>query len=204
MRIPKCVGCVHYLIRNTCKAYPEGIPREILWSRIFHSEKLNGQVGDFIFEPKNPQLERAAQESAEKFKQELIVNADNYRKEFSDLLLKQLEENQLHSSDWNRIVLEVDRKEGWDTVLERIEFYAEIGGRQVRLDIKYFRAWSKLRRRLWRLKNMNGGKRYSKMEYVLDRNGGLEVRGLREFEWKIFDPKRSPSKKGNSDLEGLT
>lgn len=50
MEAPLCMRCVH---KNEfdllCKAYPFGIPQDILLNRVLHNEVREDQFGDFIF-----------------------------------------------------------------------------------------------------------------------------------------------------------
>jgi hypothetical protein len=45
-----CNKCSHYLKNKICKAFPDGIPDEIYYGWIVHSEISRLQQGDFIFE----------------------------------------------------------------------------------------------------------------------------------------------------------
>ena len=51
--VPDCVSCVHI---NTgedefgCKAYPEGIPEDILVDGNKHTEVREDQIGQFVYE----------------------------------------------------------------------------------------------------------------------------------------------------------
>ncbi len=48
-----CYECKFYNYNNfdwTCKAYPKGIPHDILFSKKYHEKVLDGQVGNYIFE----------------------------------------------------------------------------------------------------------------------------------------------------------
>jgi hypothetical protein len=52
--IPLCFDCVHYFEKNNnvheCKAFPEGIPKNILLKG--HDKVIKGQVGDYTFKRK--------------------------------------------------------------------------------------------------------------------------------------------------------
>jgi hypothetical protein len=49
-----CDLCQHILIRrNTCGAFPQGIPEEILNKKNNHSKPLPGQGNDIVFGLKN-------------------------------------------------------------------------------------------------------------------------------------------------------
>jgi hypothetical protein len=54
--ISKCLECKHYNIndfdKQSCKAYPNGIPKKIFENKIEHNTPLIGQINDYIFEPK--------------------------------------------------------------------------------------------------------------------------------------------------------
>jgi hypothetical protein len=49
----KCDECKNYLKRNTCKAFPDGIPSDILLNKIAHTQPTNQQDNDIVFEPKD-------------------------------------------------------------------------------------------------------------------------------------------------------
>jgi len=34
-----------------CKAYPGGIPEEIMYEKVFHNKVRKGQEGDYVFTP---------------------------------------------------------------------------------------------------------------------------------------------------------
>jgi hypothetical protein len=50
---PKCMDCEHLNRLNaigiTCKAFPKGIPKNIIVPQIEHDRVLKGQVGDYVF-----------------------------------------------------------------------------------------------------------------------------------------------------------
>lgn len=48
----QCLRCKHLGEPLTCKAFPKGIPREILGGKIDHSKPLPDQKNDISFEPK--------------------------------------------------------------------------------------------------------------------------------------------------------
>ena len=50
-RIAVCIGCKHYAQSLTCKAFPKGIPKEIINCDNDHSKPLPGQKNDIVFEP---------------------------------------------------------------------------------------------------------------------------------------------------------
>lgn len=181
MRILKCASCVHYEGRGKCPAYPERIPKEIVWWQTPHDQVLPGQVGDFVFEHKDPVLERDMQRKGEAFRKELFENKEKYRREFSDLVLRQLKENELADVNWQRIVLDINQKRGWDTVMERVDFYVETDTETIPLDLKYIREWRSIRKRLWILKNIKDDKDYVHMNFILDRSEGLQIIGLDTF-----------------------
>jgi len=43
-----CNYCKHYKLNGTCKAFPDGIPGDILFE-VPHSSPVAGQVGDTVF-----------------------------------------------------------------------------------------------------------------------------------------------------------
>jgi hypothetical protein len=51
--IAECFDCKYFIdnINFTCKGFPEGIPKNILLSEIKHNHKIEGQTGEYIFEP---------------------------------------------------------------------------------------------------------------------------------------------------------
>lgn len=46
----QCLRCKHLGEPLTCKAFPKGIPREILGGKIDHSKPLPDQKNDIVFE----------------------------------------------------------------------------------------------------------------------------------------------------------
>jgi hypothetical protein len=52
---PDCMTCKYfnYIALNgfTCKAFPNGIPDDIIFTEIKHDKVLKNQVGEFIYEP---------------------------------------------------------------------------------------------------------------------------------------------------------
>lgn len=54
---PICHYCKHFnrgYPGLTCKAFPKGIPDEVLSGENDHSKKINGQKGDYVFEKEDP------------------------------------------------------------------------------------------------------------------------------------------------------
>jgi len=49
-----CPMCEHFNREKygTCKAYPDGIPFEIVSSEVSHDKPLPDQEGQFVFEPR--------------------------------------------------------------------------------------------------------------------------------------------------------
>jgi hypothetical protein len=59
----QCHNCKHYseeltleAEQSACKAFPKGIPEEVLWGDEIHDRKLPGQVGDYVQEKINEDL----------------------------------------------------------------------------------------------------------------------------------------------------
>lgn len=50
-KITVCINCKNYLNDLTCKAFPNGIPNEILNTSNDHSKPLPDQQNDIVFEP---------------------------------------------------------------------------------------------------------------------------------------------------------
>ena len=48
-----CFDCKHFIdnINFTCKAFPKGIPRDIILDEIKHNHRIEGQTSDYVFEP---------------------------------------------------------------------------------------------------------------------------------------------------------
>ena len=47
VRFSQCVDCKHYLgkkenSKHYCKAFPEGIPSDVFWSKITHDKPIEG------------------------------------------------------------------------------------------------------------------------------------------------------------------
>ncbi len=53
LMISDCLYCKYFIHdkRFTCKAFPEGVPKDILYNKKKHGHKIEGQTGDYIFEP---------------------------------------------------------------------------------------------------------------------------------------------------------
>lgn len=50
VRFSQCVECKHYLGEKEngtdyCKAFPEGIPSDVFWSKIIHDKPIEGDHG---------------------------------------------------------------------------------------------------------------------------------------------------------------
>lgn len=48
----ECYKCSFYNFKDlnhTCKAYPKGIPHDIVFSKILHTSILDDQVGSYVF-----------------------------------------------------------------------------------------------------------------------------------------------------------
>ena len=52
--ISRCLDCKHFINdkKFTCKAFPKGIPKDVLFNEKIHDHKLSSQTGDYIFEDK--------------------------------------------------------------------------------------------------------------------------------------------------------
>ena len=56
MKFYQCIFCKNWIgkVKNinkpTCKAFPKGIPKNIISDKIKHDHKIIGQTGDYIFE----------------------------------------------------------------------------------------------------------------------------------------------------------
>ena len=46
----QCQGCIHYKLKLLCKAFPDGIPEELLTGEIDHTKPYKGDNG-ITFEP---------------------------------------------------------------------------------------------------------------------------------------------------------
>jgi len=47
---PQCNDCKHNNRDGTCKAFPDGIPKDILTGKILHNKPFAGQKGKYIYE----------------------------------------------------------------------------------------------------------------------------------------------------------
>ena len=50
IKIKYCHKCINYNVNNTCSAFPNGIPVDILTGKLKHTVKFPEQVGDDVFE----------------------------------------------------------------------------------------------------------------------------------------------------------
>lgn len=56
--IPKCLICKYYLLKkkredkNTCLAFPDGIPLYFLNETKIHDKVVDGQIGNYVYERK--------------------------------------------------------------------------------------------------------------------------------------------------------
>lgn len=52
MNIPHCTRCIHFRNRPGtafCSAYPDGIPEDIKWDRLLHTEVFPDQRGNAVW-----------------------------------------------------------------------------------------------------------------------------------------------------------
>ena len=50
LEMPRCVNCKwKYEAETICKAYPFGIPTDILMNRLLHDEVFDDQIGDYVY-----------------------------------------------------------------------------------------------------------------------------------------------------------
>lgn len=49
MYLSQCGKCKHFKGNYTCKAYPNGIPNELLDASKKHDKIMKGQIGDTVF-----------------------------------------------------------------------------------------------------------------------------------------------------------
>jgi len=52
-RIAQCSDCKHFIVdpwKTICKAFPEGIPREIILNEIIHDKPLPDQGNEIVYE----------------------------------------------------------------------------------------------------------------------------------------------------------
>jgi len=52
MRHTQCMKCKHRITRETCHAFPDGIPLDVRRELIIHDEPLKNQKGDIVYEVK--------------------------------------------------------------------------------------------------------------------------------------------------------
>jgi hypothetical protein len=57
MIISQCLKCNHFIkitpdLKLLCKAFPEGAPPEFSFPKAKHLEKIEGQVGEYVYEEK--------------------------------------------------------------------------------------------------------------------------------------------------------
>ena len=50
VRFPRCIDCKKFIELNeegkyTCKAFPDGIPDDVFWGKIDHTENIDGDNG---------------------------------------------------------------------------------------------------------------------------------------------------------------
>lgn len=43
--IPACASCIHHLVSDTCQAFPNGIPADIVLGRNRHNSPVDGDHG---------------------------------------------------------------------------------------------------------------------------------------------------------------
>lgn len=48
----QCDSCRHYRRMGKCHAFPLGIPTDVITNAVMHDEVIEGQKGEFIWEPK--------------------------------------------------------------------------------------------------------------------------------------------------------
>ncbi len=65
VQFSQCLDCNNFISRSgslfLCKAFPEGIPADLLWNRVSHQENVPGDNGirfEGIENPLNPALEQ--------------------------------------------------------------------------------------------------------------------------------------------------
>lgn len=51
-KMPICMKCINYMKYLSCKAFPGGIPKEILDGKFDHTKKFPGQGNEILFEAK--------------------------------------------------------------------------------------------------------------------------------------------------------
>ena len=51
----RCLNCKNFINdkKFTCKAFPNGIPDNILFNEKKHNRKIEGQTGEYLFEEKS-------------------------------------------------------------------------------------------------------------------------------------------------------
>jgi hypothetical protein len=67
-RLPEdiaCRNCIHRTGKETCKAFPNGIPEDYHWGIDVHLQKDDDQVGDFLLEETEEYLARRERIRAE-------------------------------------------------------------------------------------------------------------------------------------------
>lgn len=57
--ISNCLECKHFIHdkKFTCKAFPKGIPNNILFNEVEHNKRIKGQSEEYIFEPEEESKE---------------------------------------------------------------------------------------------------------------------------------------------------
>lgn len=51
--LSRCLDCKNFIDNKkfTCRAFPDGIPDNILFNKIKHNKKIKGQTEEYIYEP---------------------------------------------------------------------------------------------------------------------------------------------------------
>lgn len=101
----QCMRCKYQLKDMTCKAFPNGIPHSLYFDKISHNQKLEGQTGDFIFEPTDyySELESWAKNNYENSKNKPFQQKEKQKKEMVDYFFTEIKK-QNYKKAWTKAI----------------------------------------------------------------------------------------------------
>lgn len=99
INLTQCIKCTHRIRGRKCSAYPDGVPFKIFSGEIPHDQVFDGQVEDYVYNPKDKYIIYDLEREAVKSLPSSYVKA--LESEITQLFYDNLSSQGLFSNGWN-------------------------------------------------------------------------------------------------------
>ncbi len=182
MKVSWCSRCEHYLGKGKCPAFPDGIPREILWRSNAHTEIVPGQSGNLVFEPKNPEFEKKIKEKQENYLLDIIQNQEkleqHFISDFYQLILAKtnIDDNwKTIGQTWKKAVLHGRRTQPVGFNFTNITIHTETQEFTAIINLSSSMKFTSYANKIHRIKCHESPLTFDEIIFTLDRNKNLNT-----------------------------